>query len=78
VYLSGSHPPGEKVILRGHAKSVGHAIEKREHSDYIHRFGDLIFTPARITQLLDVGRGGLGSSLGDQLGVIEKRALGGR
>jgi hypothetical protein len=77
-YPLGSHPPGEKVILRGHAKSVRHTIEKSEHSDHVHGFRDLIFTPARIAQLLDVGRGGLGSSLGDQFGVIEKRALGGR
>jgi hypothetical protein len=77
-YGSRSHAPGEKVILRGHAKSVRHTIEKREHSDHVDGFGDLIFTPARIAQLLDVGRSGLGSRLGDEFGVIEKRALGGR
>jgi hypothetical protein len=75
-YPSGSHASGEEVILRRHAEGVRHAIEKREHSDHVHGFRDLVFTPARIAQLLDVGRGGLGSRPGNQLGVIEQRSLG--
>ena len=27
-----------KVILRGHAKGVGHAVEKCEHCDYVNGF----------------------------------------
>ncbi len=75
-YPSGSHAPIEKVILRGDAKSVRHAIEEREQSDHVNGFRDLVFAPACIAEFLDVGCGGLGSRLGNQLGVIEQRALG--
>jgi hypothetical protein len=69
---------GGEVIHGGDAEGVGYSIEEGEHGGDVDGFGDLIFGPAGVAQLLDVGSGGAGGGLGDQFHVVEQDALGER
>ena len=51
---SRSQSPGCEIVLRGHAESIGDAIEKCEQSRNINCLGDLIFAPVGFPQLLNI------------------------
>ena len=73
---SGRHLAEVEIVLRRHSEGVGHAIEESEHGDDVNGFGDLVFAPAMIAKLLNIiGRGAV-RRLGDELGVVQQRALG--
>ena len=65
-----------KIVLRRNAEGVSHAIEEGEHRDDVHRFGDLVFAPAVVAQLLNVVSGGTVGRIRDEPGVLQQRAFG--
>jgi len=65
----------DEVVLRGDAEGVGDAVEEREHGGDVNGFGDLIFGPARLAQLLDVLGGRAIGRLGDQFDIVQQAAL---
>jgi len=66
----------QQVVLRGHSKSIGNAVEEGEYCDYVNRFRDLLFPPASLPELLNVIMRRAAGGLGDQLGIVKQSALG--
>jgi hypothetical protein len=73
---SGRHLANVEIVLRRHSECVGHAIEKREHSDDVNSFGDLVFAPTMVAKFLDIFSRRAIRRFGDEFGVLQQRALG--
>lgn len=65
-----------QIVLGGHAKRVGDAIEEGKHCNYVNGFRNLFFAPTCLPQLLHVFVCGAAGGLGDQFGIVEQGALG--
>ena len=65
-------------MLRRYSESIGHAIEECKHRNDVHRLGDLLLRPARVAQFLDILRRGAIRRIGNDPGVVQQHALGGR
>jgi hypothetical protein len=63
-------------LLSRHSEGVGDTIEEGKQRDDVHRLSNLVLTPTRITQLLNVSGRRTIRRFGDQLSVVQERTLG--
>ncbi len=68
-------PSCSEIVLRWNSERVGHAVEEGKHRSDVDRFGNLVFTPTGVAQLLYVFGCRTISGLGDQFHVVEQHPL---
>jgi len=67
--------PDAQIILRWNTKCISHPVEEREQRRDVDSLSNLIFTPARVAQLLHVASRGLIRPMSDDFHVIKQGSL---